>query len=808
MKKQSNKYDFLKEITSSNIAKVKASFQFEFDNYTTLYVVDTFDIVEFCFPAVFNTPTHDNSQLNISSFLGYEFFFFNHPRKHLLLEEHKVELYSFWQRVRRGLSEFSSYKDLKNDMMLRYKEFKNENDKIYFIESNLGMLLAIAFGALSKTPLDRFQRLISEKLEIQSVSVEEKDDSKLVEEIVLDTKPNISIVNEAFDYLCQKKMHYLQQLPDEQQAGYLQGAYTDVKVYDRITRINEKLLFAAAEGKLKRKYNVLFLSSVTKKIDIIEEFYRAKSFLPLYQEMQTESLHRNNMEVYLFQLLNVNDPANENSNIVETKKDTNIGQQKEKMIIDLLEKLEDVSKSYSDNEKKIDAYRELFTDNPDFVNPKLLKSGKDIDDIFLKYHSMKFHRDKIDEAIGKLKATGQDADLLSEFTRILSLDSVQHLNDLSVLENSIDHYASLMSSKSEIVKDINFLKTNKDNLSLQIRQGKDSVKSSIQAFPILLFYKKSSFIEIQKLLKQLILPDNQKQTVIQKLINTPGRLLYEFSTFEKRLFYLFVRYLFDPDLKEDNLLAELDECLELNKKFRLETSFLEGQGLQFHFIANDSLRLDILTFKTWVLRREDEYEAAIDIINNAASTTMESLDVRLVQSRALCYKSWYYKKADIESANKLEEYLNFALSDFFVCENKYTDLQQQGKSGVLMLEIVSAISNSIIDTYTKLYLLDQKKYESFINSCRERLVKLKVTIPEAGANYDAHWAFGHTEIDLEFCEANIALNSGKREKAINKIQAANARMEKILQTEGFVTYEAFEKTKNMIRKLAKALLTS
>jgi hypothetical protein len=125
---------------------------------------------------------------------------------------------------------------------------------------------------------------------------------------------------------------------------------------------------------------------------------------------------------------------------------------------------------------------------------------------------------------------------------------------------------------------------------------------------------------------------------------------------------------------------------------------------------------------------------------------------------------------------------------------------------VLMVEIMSAISNSIIDTFTKLYLLDNKKYSANILEGRKRLIDLKNMIPVAGAKYDSYSAFGHTEIDLEFCEARIAMQEDNMELARKKIQAANERLENIQASDNFESYEAFDTSKNLIRKLARTLL--
>ena len=669
MNTNGNNYDFLKEIKSENLSKAKANFQFQFNKYTTLYVVDTFDIIEFCFPLIFSSANHTISALNISNYLAYEFFFSEYPNKHILLEEYKIELYSFWYKAQQNIRGFSNYENLKNGMIADYNSISENEDKIRFIESNISILLAIAFGALSKTPFDRFNNLVNEELQIESIHVVNSDDDKTLDDIFFSTDPNINLVNQAFDFFCEKTKKSLCRLKEDVLANYLEGVYRDIKVYDRIVNINKKLSLAEADGKLSRKYNVLYLSSVTKKTEIIESFYR--DYLPTYEGIITDSLHRNNIEVYIHQLLNIGESDKQKA-----------------LTIELLNTLENISKSYETNAGKIQKYKELFSDNFENVNSKMLNSGKDIDEIFLKYHSISDHRKKIDKAINLLRSTGNEIDLLKQFTDILDRASSQeNQSALIQLEESLANYNSLMETKSNIVSNINYLNKNKGELKLQLRESMDSVKSSIQAFPILLFYKKKSIVEIQKLFKHIIDPGNKKTTILLRLINTPNQLLYEFSTYEKKIFFLFIRYLFDASLAEKKLLDELDEFIELNKKHRIDTQFFEGKNLTVHFTENTNLKIELLYFKTWVLRRNNDYDKAIEIINEQVDVE-NKLDVRLYHSRGLCYKSRYYKQSSIESVPVLTGYLEKALDDFCFCENEYSIIEEQKQYPVLIQDTV------------------------------------------------------------------------------------------------------------------------
>lgn len=779
-------HDFLNEVSSVNFGKAKGMFQFKFNHYTTLFVVDTYDVIEFCFPGVFHSNDRGNIQFNVSTFLSYEFFFLHYPQKHILLKEHKRELFHFWRSVQDKIEVYASYKNLKERMIEEYKSLETEAGKIGFLESNIAILLAISFGALSKTASDRFHKLVTSSLQINSISVSEENNSDLIESIFLDTKPNARRVEEAFVFFLEHKKFNISRIKSEDYDFYLEGVLRDIRAYDRIVSINRQLVEAADAGKLSKRYNVLLLSSVTRKFEIIEEFYR--DYLPTYEGIKSDSLHRNILEFYLFQLLNV--------------EETDI---KKSEIIEILETFEKVTTIYTSNVKRIDLYKAIFEARKDTFNISMLQSVKGIDDIFLKYHSMNIFREKINEAIKVLKLTKDDTKLLDEFTSLLD-KAKDGANSLKELNDSLHTYNLLIETKSEIIGNINYLRDNKYNLKVQLRKGKDSVKSTFQTFPVLLFYKKRSIKVVQQIFREIINPEEHNEKLILKLIDFPGHILHEFTAFERKVFFLFIRYLYDDSFLIEDLLDELEVYRQLNNNSLLQTEYLEGYNLQIHFKRNEDLYNEIIYFKTWVLRWDNQYEEAIDIINEIDKQPYGTMDVRLYHSRALCYKSWYYRLSSLEGTDELIGYLEKALSDFHICEDGYEKLIKQGISEVLMSDIECAVSNSIIDTYTKLFILSADKYGSFIPSCRQRLNNLKKTTKNSGYNWDSLLAFGHTEIDLEYCESELASQEDNINLAKAKIMEAGKRLEEIKQSPEFESYSAFRDSEDRIRKKAKFLL--
>lgn len=778
-----NSYEFLREITASNLSKVEANFQFKFNGYTTLYVVDTYDIIEFCFPLLFNTSSQQNSPLDISTFLSYHFFFFDFPTRPVLLNEYKVELFSIWYRLRKNISKFSNYNNIKKSMVGQYQSLKMAEEKIAFIESNVSLLLAIAYGSISKSPIDRYNKVI-QRFQVDSLDIEDIDDRKIVEDVFFDTKPNLDTVNATFDKFCNAKKFSLADMTEEERTAYLENTYRDIKVFDRIININSALEMMEARQRLKGRYNVLYLSSAGKKTEIIEKSYRD---YPSSEIIASDSIHRTNIEVYLYRLLN-------------------LGEEKKATIINFLEQLKTVSRIYSSNSAKIDRYKILFKPSERKVKNKLFAASKDFDDIFLKYHNIKGHLERISEGIKKLRKTGNEAELLAEFINILERASTdENKVALAELEKSFQEYNLSMNIKSNIVSDISYLSEKLTELKIQTYPGKDTVRSRVQSFPILLFHQKKNIREIQKLFYEIIAPDGPNSSALRTLIETPKHLLYEFTALERKLFFLFVRYLFDSHLTEDAIIAELDEYLELNKKGNMNLLQTEPDKMDVAFRENTSLRNDLIYFKTWVFRRNNHHDKAIELINYEQKDT-GNLDPRLYHSRALCYKNRFYHERHIQSADILSDYLAKALYNFEYSELSFKSWLDNDEHTILMPHLLVAISNSIIDTFTKLYLLDTKKYEDKIAICRIRLNAIKREISKSSRDIHSYPAFEHTEIDLEYCEAMVAYSNGQIKQSQFKIQNSNTRVEKLINSGDLTGHEPFEQSVLNVRKLATFLL--
>ena len=223
------------------------------------------------------------------------------------------------------------------------------------------------------------------------------------------------------------------------------------------------------------------------------------------------------------------------------------------------------------------------------------------------------------------------------------------------------------------------------------------------------------------------------------------------------------------------------------------------------FIPNDQFHQELVYLKSWALRKLNRHDEAIKLINNTFRETSQIKDTRLIQSRALCYKNKYYKEADIESSANLQKYLKRALKDYLCCEQEFFATLSNRPDNFLLRQTLLAVSNSITDTYTKLYFLDKRKYVSDITKARNRIIRLKSELQKAGLTYEKFPVYSHTEIDLEYCEALIALEKNNFTLANLKINEAKKRLNLIEKNQQLKDYEPLERTKKNLRKLSIAI---
>lgn len=756
------------EITNENLDNITFDFTLRDENYQVFYIVDTFDIIEYCFPAVFSKVSNTNSKKLSSFYLAYQYLFSNVNIKPIILDEYKIELFTNWNKLKSKINEYQ-HNNLKEFLSSQYNAIKEKQKKIEFIEEHISTILSLAYGIFRDiNPIHQFNSLIKDGLQIDRFICNDKDDQIVIRDIFAKTKFNTRRVNRIFDKFCKKIAIRIENLDKNKKFIYLENSYRDIQVFDRIINLNHEIKKNIKLEKLKQKYIFLFFSSTPTKSKLIKDLY--SKTIKLEDGINVNLLHRSNFDTYLYNLLNIDTYFGNDKNIILS-------------FIDILRK------SISCSNKVLQIKNDI---NPELLNQleiEIINSRKRIEDRFLDYKIFVGHLESFRNAI-KLSKNKGDLSILNK----LFEDTLENFNSkedkyfLEEIKNTMDKYTDNFQHQVTIV---NFIDKKQ---KIQIFPGMDEVRSLVQSYPILLFYncKYENIKEIQEVFLEIISPNYFKLGNIEKFIKISIPSLKKLDYFVHIVYDQFVKLLTPTDTEERkreielNIIENLEELIIINSKSKLERYKSEENDSKFRrqIFRPDKAQLNtLLYFQTWVLRRNNEFIDAINIINEHFKT--DKTDTRLYHSRALCYKSKYYCLSDkspiTSTCIELERCLELSFKDFSVCKEKYSkqlsEISENTTSIELIKSVLIAIDNSICDTFIRLFEIDNNKYEFRISDGRKLINSVKEAI---GSEYTKYSAYNHTEVDLEISEAIIAYTKGdfisfgkKRDEAIKRFTLLN-----------------------------------
>ena len=773
-------------LSLKNIQNIKANFKYIFNGYNTFYIIDTYDIIEYCFPYIFSSSASFDKDSAISDYLSYQYLFFGSPQKPIILDEYKVELFSFWYKLDDKVKEYSNYNNIKNDLISKYVKLNNALDKVEFIESNFPILLALAFGTLSKTPIERYNNLISKRLQIEHFETKDKYDQEIIEEIFYQTKPRVEVVDKIFDDFCDSVGLYLLGKEPEETLLYLENSLRDIKVFHRLVQINEKLNSNDIQRHLNEKYNFLFLSSTPYKSSLIQRHFN--SYISKNSSIST-NLHRTNIETYLTQLLNLG---------LSEKSETSIIKALESLT-KITTNLKDITQILENDELCGQDFREFFAEEWKYAERELETS-------LLKYSIISNFNIRIKNALDHVKKSDDDKKLLALLDEVLNLIP-DRKGTLLEIENSLEKHRLNFKYQKDILSNLKSLHSKSAEIKIQIFPGKDEVRSLVQSFPVLLFFKKN-IREIEDFFLNIITPSYDKEEFIQKYIKLSPRYLHKLNSAERKLYFLFMRYLLlgANQQGEENLLREIDDLRSINAKRKMVSSKDSNGYLKVSFSEDIEFSKEIYYFKTWILRRLNKHDEALEVLNELIED--EGIDdVRLLHSRALCYKNKYYSEINFLGVKRLIHTLTKALRDFKQCEIMYESILLEKEFNKIILQVLIATSNSIVDTYAQLFLLDNEAYkESILNECRKRLDEFKSKVNEFGYRFELYPAYNHTEVDLLYCESFIAYRDNDSYVAKQKIEQAYNLVHKIDKEKLLMNLESFHASKFRVERLARRIL--
>lgn len=776
----------LANVTKEKLDQIRGDFNLLFQGVKLFYVVDTYDIIEYCFPTLFNTGHKDLPESSlISSYLAYDFLFFHYEHKPIIVEQYKVELFSVWNEVYKETSFFFEHKN-KDEQIAKIKE-KIKTDKDW-VSKNIGIFLSLFLGLLSANEIEKYRTLLKERLQIEKFEIKDEKDREIISDIFSSIKTTKE-VPDIFEKFCQSAKYIIHGKTSEEKYAYLENAYRDIVVYNRLLKINEKI---QSNQNLKGKYLFLYLSSTPSKSVQISKIFEQNNFLSSVYGNINFPIHRNISQFYLQEL--IHGSANTQTEVNEQ-----------------LDQCDKIVQENKDRDSLISKLSKKFEPDISIFNKKITSNRKELENTYLLYKSFSSYKKRIYDMLEQ--SNNEDLDIELKII-IDELFSTNKFNELSKerLMLSLGNYKEEFTIQNKIFKFINDIKNKKSGIRLLILPGKDVVRSYSQLYPILLFsnyLNNRDFSFLKDFFIHLISPkllDND--FVLKKYTDLKRIESFHLDSYEKKLYLLFLELVI-PDIeqnatvvnsdtyiiqnkKEAGIIEELKKLYEINK--RRYTTFSkksdESEVYDVFLLTKDVFEIEIVYFLSWLYRRAGNYEDCLSLLNYTI-TSKGFDDPRLFHSRALCTISEIYQDKYLSKSYLIAKF-NAAIADILKAIDGYKNiLKQRGERDILIFHLIFGLINTQCDLYVKLYYLDKENSKNdVINIARPLLNNLKEELIKIGENILDYPSYNHTEADLECCESKIAYYDGNLDLALKK---ANYSAEKIrlIETNKYINRSDF-----------------
>ncbi len=730
------------------------------------YVVDTYDVIEFCFPTLTNISEQVESSI-ATSFLAYNFFFFHNKNKPVILNEYKVELFGIWNEVHREANNLMDNRSREAEMELIKAKLKKDKENL---GRNIGLLLSLSLGFLSESALLQYKRVLNERLQIDRFETENEDDRLILEEIFNSTFSTRK-VSELFEDFCHESRLLISGKSDKDRYAYLENAFRDIVVFERIVNINNAI---QKRKDLKEKYVFLYMSSTPKQsVKIASLFAKAGRLTDIYEYLNYPIL-RNISQFYLGELI---EGSTEENN------------QSDKFKQEQLNKCLEILEHGDSRDRLAEKLADTLYNEINIFNDKINLNRNELENTYLLCNSYYAYRNRILSAIESkeelfdFEMRGIVIDLFAE------LDKNKNENSRVLL--TLSNYKEEFVFQSKIMRYLTAVREHKNIIKLM--PGLDPVRSYVQLYPVLLFYPylgKQSFSPLLNFFTDVIKPHLNDMNIKPYRASGLKRMdVFTLDSYERRLYYLFLDLVI-PDEEsrngrwknEQELILNLQKLYLINSKRNARFTYSDNKGSMDVFLfPQREFEIEVVYFISWLYRRARLYADALEYVNKIIDS-FEFSDPRLLHSRALSYISLIYENRKSPKSEMLI-WINQALKDLTHALTRFESDYKQTANELLM-HVIIGIKNTKCDLQTKLFDTDNTRHANIItNETRPMLNSFKHDLKGLNEDYAEYHTYNHTEVDLEYCEALIALTSGNMEEAKRKILIAKNRYDLIVDSE-------------------------
>ena len=722
---------YLSKIDSHHFQDLYEDAILKSDGTDIFYIVDTYDIIEYCFPfysqressedIVEDIQKLDSETLEVleTKHLAYHHLFYEYPKKPIIPNEYLKELSSFKYHLKYDIDQsLNAYDSLK--IFLRENKEKITAKDLNFFISRLNTILAISFDLLTPKAIDKFNDIVKTRLSIVDIDITSPEDKPIIIDIFNETNESCLTKKIYDEFYNRIKYKLLTSSPSTAQCfRYLDNSYRDIVVIDRCLNINKKVIESYNENHLKNKYLFLYLSSTPNKS---EEFFRIKAISNNLKDYNNNKLNilRNSFQLYLKSIIEKNSIDNG---------------------LDFFKELHECAVEAENYKAK---WGKATGRGIKYLMKEFVwQHGITRKQFFQTIQLQKFYdyKEKIERAITKLDGKKEEdfnyfIDILNKAINSNTLKSKAESCQEKLFLHTINY-----STQGKILDFSRYV--SQKSIEIVHVPGKDIVRSNYQHLPILPFTSKESkkLIDakwshfIQLITDYLSNPQKNKTEIKNTFIDAYNEVINIVnnhsektrSPFVSSIILTYLNLLVPKVRKKDGTLPDISD--EKSVILRLESLrkiiSLSHTRLIFNKTDNRFEKKQIPNvyiseinyLLIWLYRRQKRFQDSIDTANEELKKLPS--DPRLIQGKALSLISEIYNSNDI-TAEKLKRIKEMLIKSINLFHSEFD------QHNLLVKRTITALKNTIcfvsiviykIKSDAKLLLMTEK----YINEIEQEL---------------------------------------------------------------------------------------
>lgn len=741
-----------------------------YNNKKNIYVIDTYDIINYTLPFVNLGKLSNDNKFALSTIFYENTFNIYDDIDLILANEYQTELLNIIDNLYYKIKSFPVIKQKLTDEITRaLNDDNNENKedknlKTLFDNFELIIVLYI-FIEKGKNPFEKFNTFIGkfsiETLKSKNIDAENCND---ITEIFSNTTPS-SETNNYFDLFIEDNKYKIASLKnDYERYCFLDNSYRDISVIDRVVNINRQI---------KPQINVHYLSSTPSK---------TKNIFKIIKENKI-NLHRNISQVFLLKQI-ISNATNKNKAIEDIDNLINLCQFEESI---KEEKNNEESDSFNIRNSLVDSLQELIDTLKKDITNNYLYSSYD-------YYINLFDNIKSDDNTLKKESLNKILDLIDK-TNI-------EIPDYLVIDK--------LKSKVTTLGQLQSLSNNLDSDHIQINTSEDIIKNTFHHLPYLLFNEikpndtiREFHIFLNKLSNSSSLIGNSTKMFSDELKSILKNMSVKKFTFKGQnvdsIILIYLNLITKSGENKYNTIDLVKSKLLLvdNSKLRLSR---KDEKLNVIKDEMNEFTEDLHYLLIWLYRRAKRFDECVKIFD---SNPVYKNKCRFNHGIALCYHSQAYEfiKSSKEKALNLFKTSKEHLLKAYELYERYQNDDDADFNQLVKKQQV-AILNTIIDANLRFLEIEDKLEPILLQESREMFLLLKKILENKlpHIEYSSLETINHTESELDYYEALNDFNEGNFVNSIIRLNHSTENLKVVLRSK-YLIDERFMEIESKINNL-------